>query len=564
MTPVASENATTDSARRTIETVIARLAASHTAAAVAIIVVSLFSFLPGLTGLPPLDRDEAYVAEAARQMVATGDLMDTQIVGEPQPLASIGTVWLAAGTGWLAGGDPPVWVYRVPLLVAGIAAALLTWWLALAFVGPRAALLAGLFVAANIVLAAEARIARPDAALLAAIALAEGALARLWLVLDDKRHTGLCLLFWASVGFGILLKGAVAPAILAAALVILALSRRSLGWMRRLQPVWGVPLMLVIAAPEIASVLATAASDAGGDLPAGLAGAFNPLAPPGTYTILFPALFWPGATFFLLAIPWLFDERRRPAVLFAAACAAPAWLGAELVAYKLPQLILPALPAIALLAGVAVDAGHIPVRGRVRGFISLWLPFFAIAVFVSAPVIVYGIDAVLPYAALVPLGIAAALGIIAWRWLRAEHAVAAAGLAVIAATIMNFGVFGLILPGLEHTRLSDRVLDLGKSVACGTPRYASAGFVEPSLAFLTKSSVRFVTATGAADFLNQGPCRIAIVENRQLSSFRQRADDLGIALDVLGRVQGFNPGNGRWVNLRLFTLAEQQGGNDSE
>lgn len=564
MTPVASENAKIEGARRTVEAVIARLAASHAAAAVAIIVVSLLSFLPGVTGLPPLDREEAYVAEAARQMVATGDLMDTQIVGEPQPLASIGTVWLAAGVGWLAGGDPPVWVYRIPPLVAAVSAALLTWWLALALVGPRAALFAGLFVAANIVVASEARIARPDAALLATIVLAEGALARLWLAADDKRHAGLCLLFWAAAGLGILLKGAVAPAIIAATLFLLALSHRRLGWMQRLQPVWGVPLMLVIAAPEIVSVLAAAGSNAGSNLPPGLAGAVHPLAPPGTYMILFPALFWPGATFFLLAIPWLFDERRRPAVLFAAACAAPAWLGAELVAYKLPQLVLPAFPAIALLAALAVDAGRIPAKGRLRGLISLWLPLFGIAVFFTAPVIVYGIDDVVPYAAMVPLGIAAALGIVAWRWLRAEHAVAAAGLTVISATVMNFGVFGLILPGLEHTRLSDRVLDLGKSVACGAPRYASAGYVEPSLAFLTKSTVRFVTATGAADFLNQGPCRIAIVENRQLSSFRQRADDLGIALDVLGRVPGFNPGNGRWVNLRLFTLAEQQGGNDTE
>ena len=564
MTPLASENTATDSMRRTIETLTVRLVASRPAAALAIIVVSLLSFLPGLTGLPPLDREEAYVAEAARQMVASGDLMDVQIVGEPKPLASIGAVWLAAGAGWLAGGDPPVWAYRVPSLVAGVAAALLTWWLALALVGPRAALLAGLFVAANIILAAEARIARPDAVLLAAIVLAEGALARLWLRSDDKRHTGLCLLFWASIGLGILLKGAAAPAIVAATLLLLALDRRSLGWMRRLQPIWGVPLMLVIAAPEIVSVLAGAGSDAGGDLPPGLIGAFNPLAPPGTYTILLPALLWPGATFFLLAIPWLFDERRRPAVLFAAACAAPAWFGAELIAYKEPQLVLPALPAIALLAGLAADAEQILAKGRIRGFVSLWLPFSGIAVFISAPAIVYGIDGVVPFAAMVPLAIAAALGFVAWQWLRAEHAVAAAGLTVIAATIMNLGVFALILPGLVHTRLSDRVLDLGKSVTCGTARYASAGFVEPSLAFLTKSKVRFVTATGAADFLNQGSCRVAIVENRQLSSFRQRADDLGIALDVLGRVQGFNPGNGRWVNLRLFTLAKQQGGNDSE
>ena len=95
-----------------------------------------------------------------------------------------------------AGLAAPIWVYRLPSLIGGVGAGLLTWWLALAFGRPRAALLAGVLMAANVVLVGEARLARGETVLLAAIVLAEGALARLWLAAEGKRRPLLAMLFW--------------------------------------------------------------------------------------------------------------------------------------------------------------------------------------------------------------------------------------------------------------------------------------------------------------------------------------------------------------------------------
>ncbi len=557
MVSAASDQSAEQTARDAVERLIDRLAASPLASALAIAVVALICFLPGLTGLPPLDRDEAQIAEAARQMVAAGDPGTIRFVVEPQGMSPVGMVWLTAATGWLAGGDPPIWVYRIPSLIGAAAAAILTWWMALAFGRPRAALLAGLFMAANLILASEARIARPDAIVLAALVVAQGALARLWLTADDRRHVGLCAVFWAALGVGILLKGPVVPTIVAATLLVLLLDGRDARLLRRLQPVWGVPLAVLIAAPWLVAVLTGNGEGevTAGNAPAGLAGSIAPLVPTGTYSLLFFALLWPAAAFFALAIPWLFDRRGRPVVLFATAWGLPVWIVAEFVSFKLPHLVLPAFPAIALLAGTAIDATAVQVAGRVRWLLSLMLPLLAVGVAVAAPAVVYVLDGTVPYTVLPPLIIAAALGVVAWRWLRIGSAGAAAGVSVVASAFICLAVFALILPGLDRTRLSGRVLEAAKAVACKAPRYAVTGFVEPSFSFLTEGDVRFVTAAGAAEYLDRGSCRIAVVENRQLSSFRQRAEDIGIDLDAVGRVQGFNPGNGRWVNLRLFVLA---------
>ena len=78
----------------------------------------------------------------------------------------------------------------------------------------------------------------------------------------------------------------------------------------------------------------------------------------------------------------------------------------------------------------------------------------------------------------------------------------------------------------------------------------------PSLALLAPRPPSFLDAARTADFLAAGDCRIAVVEARQLSSFRQRAENLGLDLSIVGRAAGFNLGNGRWVTLRLFAVGK--------
>jgi 4-amino-4-deoxy-L-arabinose transferase-like glycosyltransferase len=335
-----------------VERFIDRLATSPWASGAAILIVALACFLPGFTTIPPLDREETQFVEAARQMVATGNYGHIEQLIDTGRLEPIGMYWLEAASAWMAGEGrgTPIWIYRLPALLGAIAAALGTWWMALAFGRPRAALLAGLLIAANIVLAGEARLARPDAMLLAAIVLAEGALARLWLKENGKPSLALAAVFWLSIGFGILLKGPIAPLVLGLTVAALAYQRRRARWLRRLQPQWGIPLMLLVILPWIVAIASFEAGSPGGEARADfllkLGGEIDPRAPPGSYALLLAAIFFPGASFFALGVPWLLQHIRHPAIFFGIAWAAPFWLVTELFPNKLPHFMLPAFPAL--------------------------------------------------------------------------------------------------------------------------------------------------------------------------------------------------------------------------
>jgi hypothetical protein len=58
--------------------------------------------------------------------------------------------------------------------------------------------------------------------------------------------------------------------------------------------------------------------------------------------------------------------------------------------------------------------------------------------------------------------------------------------------------------------------------------------------------------SGAADFLSQGACRFALVEQRSERSFVQRAEAIGLRYNVAARVDGYNISQGRAVSISIF------------
>src|SRR5882757_8401505 len=101
--------------------------------------LGLLLWLPGVLSLPPLDRDESRFAQASRQMVESGDVVDIRLGHVPRYKKPIGIYWLQAAATEVAGPflgnegqDNRIWTYRLPSLFGGIAAAWLTVWCALA------------------------------------------------------------------------------------------------------------------------------------------------------------------------------------------------------------------------------------------------------------------------------------------------------------------------------------------------------------------------------------------------------------------------------------------------
>jgi 4-amino-4-deoxy-L-arabinose transferase-like glycosyltransferase len=557
-----NETAAGPDAVAAIEGVIDTIAASRIRSAVAILIVALVAFLPGFKTIPPLDRDEPWLVLGSKYMVETGDYSDAGFVKGPRILQPIAIQWLHAASVAVFGDGAasPIWLYRLPSLLGAIAAAYATWWMALAFGRPRAALLAALLIATTPLLVAEAHLAKTDGIFLAATVLAQGALARLWLKRDDRPDYRLAFVFWSAVGLGILVKGLTAPFAIALTIGVLSASAGSFEWLRRLAPTAGAVWLAILVAPWLLAI-AVAGSDVSPDagLVAGIPDQQVYPAPPGTYAVLFYPLFGPAGVFVALAIPAVLDEIRRPVFLFAVAWVVPFWLAMELLPGKLPYYILPAFPALALVGATAIDEGKARVAGWVSTYFALNLSIWPMVVGSVAAILFFVAEERVPFASL-PFFIAAiAVGAYGFRWFyRGTSMVGSAALSLLSTLLIYVGLFGVVFPSLTSLQISGRLLSAGKAaVTCDKPELVSTGYPEPSLVFYAGSGIRLVTPEEAADFLAAGGCRVAFVEERRQSIFNQRAADIGVEFDVRGEVRGGSIGNWRSVNMRVFAVEGQ-------
>src|SRR5215467_11679306 len=132
--------------------------ASHARVAAFLLAMSLVCFLPGFLNIAPIDRDEPRFAQATKQMIESGDYVDIRFQDEVRYKKPVGIYWLqaAAVRAGQALGVPQarttIWLYRIPSLAGALAAVLLTYWTALAFVSRRDPCLADSMVAVSVML----------------------------------------------------------------------------------------------------------------------------------------------------------------------------------------------------------------------------------------------------------------------------------------------------------------------------------------------------------------------------------------------------------------------------
>src|SRR5271156_7183169 len=76
-------------------------------------------YLPGMTAIPVLDRDEARFAEATRQMLESGDFLHIRFQNEARNQKPAGIYWLqaAAVSVFSAPESTAIWPYRLPSLI---------------------------------------------------------------------------------------------------------------------------------------------------------------------------------------------------------------------------------------------------------------------------------------------------------------------------------------------------------------------------------------------------------------------------------------------------------------
>jgi 4-amino-4-deoxy-L-arabinose transferase-like glycosyltransferase len=539
---------------------------SHIRAAAFLVLCGLVLFLPGFFNIPPIDRDEARFAQATKQMVETDDFVDIRFQDEVRYKKPVGIYWLQAAAVETASavGLPRaqvrIWLYRIPSLIGAIGAVLLTYWTALAFVTRRGAILAALILCSSVLLGAEARLAKTDAMLLLTVVAAMGALARVYLSWqrgDDPIRPPLSYpaIFWTALAAGILLKGPLILMFVGLTVVTLAIVDRSASWLWRLRPLSGVIWMMLLVLPWFIAIFWRAgetffADSIGGDMLSKVAAQESHGAPPGVYLLLFWVTFWPGAPLAGMAAPAAWGARREPGAQFLLAWLIPSWIVFEAVLTKLPHYVLPLYPAIAILTIGALER-RVLSRSWLRRGAAWWflVPALASVIAVVAAIMLTRQPVFLAW----PF-IAGALifGLFAW-WLYDDNRAELSLLnAVVAAMFLATSVYGLVIPALTPLFPSAEVARALRNVVCVGPKAAAAGFHEPSLVFMTGTSTLLTDGSGAADFLRQGSCRFALVEQRSERGFAQRAEAIGLRYNVAKRIEGYNISQGRAISIAIF------------
>jgi 4-amino-4-deoxy-L-arabinose transferase-like glycosyltransferase len=539
---------------------------SHARAVAALILICLALFLPGLTALPPMDRDEPRFAQATKQMLETGDFVDIRFQTEARHKKPVGIYWLQAGA--VAAGQAlgvpdarhSIAVYRMPSLIGAILAVLLTYWAGLPLAGRRSAFIAAGLLAATILLGVEARLAKTDAVLTATVVACMGVLARLWMArTEDRTPAGAAwVVFWLALGIGILVKGPIGPLVVGLAALVLAVAARSGRWLAALRPAWGLLLLVVVVAPWFVAIAlkthcAFFAESVGHDMLAKVADSQESHgAPPGTYLLSLAGTFWPASPLLLLALPFAWRERRDPAVLFALAWVLPMWLVFELVPTKLPHYVLPLFPGLALLVAVAAHRGGLVAQGVVARLVTLLWPLPVAILAVAAFVLSRLLGDAVPWLGLAVIALAVLPAVFAWTSYRSALAGTASLAMIVAAVLVAAGVYGLAAPALQAIRVSGRLAQLTQTLPCGRPALVTAGFREPSLVFLTRSDLVMADGAGAARFLAGGDCRLAFVEAREGAAFDKAAAETGASSRLIGHVAGVNINGGRKLDIAVY------------
>lgn len=534
-----------------------------------ILLFGLALYLPGFTTLPAVDRDEARFAQSSRQMLESRDFIDIRLQTEARLKKPVGIYWLQAMATALVGGEDksnPVWTYRLPSLLGALGSILTTLAIGRRWLGAEAGFLGAALLAASLLLGFEARQAKTDAFLLLTILVAMGELADAWIpeTRAAPRPHWRWICFWTAVGISLLIKGPIILMVVGLAAIMLALIDRRLGWLARLRPWPGAAIAVAIALPWLIAIMISSkgaflTQSIGGDMVSKLASAQESHgAPPGAYLAMFPVSFWPGSLFALLALPWIWRNRRDRAVQFCLAWAIPSWLVFEIVPTKLPHYVLPLFPAIALLAGAAMTdrlSGSISAdrpRWGVRTAIAIWtLVGFALGgIVIAAAPLGDGRPSIRGVAAGLAIWAVTAGG--AWHAWR-DRRIRAIG-TVLPGMVLAWGLtFGAALPALEAPWIAPRLKEvLFEKLPTGHGPIIVAGYAEPSAVIALGTDTRFGTGAEAADFLARDTAAIAIVGDDQKGPFYTRLGDTRTMIEPIGKVGGFNYAKGKRITLTLY------------
>jgi hypothetical protein len=164
----------------------------------------------------------------------------------------------------------------------------------------------------------------------------------------------------------------------------------------------------------------------------------------------------------------------------------------------------------------------------------------------------------LPFLALPFLVVAFLLGLAGAYSLVQRRPVRALLLGAFASASLVVAAYPLGMPMLKAINLSPRLAEAARATGCVDPAFATVGYREPSLVFLTRTDILMAEPAEAAAFLERpgSGCRIAFVERRFEEAFRAALKgDSAPALVTRVRGVNLNAAFDKQRRLRVLDIA---------
>ncbi len=442
------------------------------------IVAAAGLYLVGNGSVSLWDRDEPRYAQTSRQMLQSGDWVVPRLLDETREKKPVFIYGCQASAMKLIGEN--AFAARLPSAICVtltlIVLATVLWRMA----GPRRALWTTFIFASSALTIAAAKMCITDGVLILFVAIAQLCL---YAILNGRATWPITIACGVAVGFGLLTKGPVVPAVMLMSVLALGAMRLidrpplrkprvsipkwlvgiALG--AAVYSSWGIPIEKRLPGYHLrtikAEVLDRAAKPQEGHT-----------GPPGYYLLSVWGTFFPWSLLLPAAMVHGWRNRRLPPIRFALAAAIGPWLMFEIVRTKLPHYLLPVFPALAFLtADMLIRAAR---QARIRGRDS----DFASRTFLRVVLIWGGIVALvgaLPWLGLAEFGDAPPpalyamilLPILSLEYARSVYIHFRAARPLDAAAVMGIGMailvticYGLYLPNAPFLRMPQQVADV--------------------------------------------------------------------------------------------------------
>jgi len=553
-------------------------------------ILTLIFILPGLSSIPPLDRDEARFSQASKQMLEDKNYVVIKFQEELRSKKPIGIYWLQIASASIFGKDNII-SYRAPNIFSTIILIIVfsTFVYSISFryfnlnisSSLTFSFFSSLVMATLLGLSIEIKQAKTDTVLLTLCTVQQLIFWKIysygkesWNKYKHHEYVWLTRLFWLIIALGILVKGPISPLLFTMTLLSICILDRfvekewNLSWLNLFLWFQGLLIVSIITLPWV--YLAWQATDGHLILDAInkdfliklRSGQENHWGPFGSHFFLLLLTFWPMVLLLPFAARACLDWKHERLIRFLISWIIPFWIILELTPTKLPHYILPVFPGLILLILIGISS---PPSGNIkfskinkffRAVVVIFTLLLALSlVYVSlnfsSKILIFILSIVLSFIMITSI----IFGNIFFLN-ESKYKLSPLFGMLILAGICNIFVFSYIFPNLDKIHITPKIKNYIDSLEFRPDTIVATGYHEPSLVFSLGRDTLLLSPEEAALVLVEGDNTLAIVEERTHNEVKKILNKFENKIVYLTSLDGFNLAKGQKIKIHIMKSRE--------